>query len=72
MLPPVVQRQIEHAEAVAAGLHEAASVCQTGQEALRARLIEGGQTIKIMVALAKSATWAAKVNHDTIVEMQQP
>lgn len=71
MLPPVVQRQIEHAEAVATGLHEAASVCPTGQEALRTRLDEGGHTIAVLVALVKSATWAAKLNHDTVVEMQR-
>lgn len=71
MLPPVVQRQIEHAEAVATGLHEAASVCQPGQEALRTRLDEGGHTIAILVALVKSATWAAQVNKQTIVEMRQ-
>lgn len=71
MLPAIVQRQIQHAEAVAMGLNDAASICSIEQEALRTRLSESAHTIIILIALVKSATWAAKLNHDTVVEMRR-
>lgn len=64
--PPIVERQIEFAESVAEGHREAASLCSQGQEALQARFLQGAQTIDVLVALLKSATWVAKLNHDTI------
>jgi hypothetical protein len=64
--PPIVERQIEFAESVAEGHREAASLCSHGQEALQARFLQGAQTIDVLVALLKSATWVAKMNHDTI------
>lgn len=71
MLPPIVERQIELAEAVAEGHREAASLCSKGQEALRARLIQGAQTIDTLVSLLRVASFTAKLNHDVIVESRQ-
>lgn len=65
-------REIELAEAVAIGLSETASQCPPGQDALRARLEQAGQTIEMLVARMKHLTMAAKMNHNTVVEMQQP
>lgn len=66
MLPPTVERQVQFAESVAEGFREAASLCSHGQEALQARFVQGAQTIDVLIALLKSATWVAKLNHDTI------
>lgn len=68
MLPPVVERQVRFAEAVASGLRLAASNCPKGLEALRARLVQGAQTIDTLIALVRSLALIAKLNHDTIVE----
>lgn len=68
MLPPIVERQVRFAEAVAAGLRLAASNCPKGLEALRTRLVQGAQTIDTLIALVKSLALIAKLNHDTIVE----
>lgn len=68
MLPPVVQRQIEEAAAVAESLRETASLCSPGQEALRARFVQGAQTIMRLIALLEVAHFTAKLNHDTILE----
>lgn len=70
MLPPIVERQIHFAESVAAGLRLAASNCPKGLEALRTRLAQGADTIGVLVALVRVATFTAKLNHDTIQEMQ--
>lgn len=70
MLPPIVERQIRFAEAVASGLRLAASNCPLkGLEALRARLVQGAQTIDTLIALVRSLALIAKLNHDTIVEI---
>ena len=70
MLPAIVERQIRFAEAVASGLRLAASNCPLkGLEALRTRLIQGAQTIDTLIALVRVATFTAKLNHDTIVEI---
>lgn len=71
MLPPIVERQIAFAESVAEGHREAASLCTRGQEALQARFVQGAQTIDTLVALLRSATWMARLNHDTILESRQ-
>ena len=71
MLPHVVERQIALAEAVAEGHRVAASYCSKEQEALRARLVEGAQTITVLIALLETATWAAATNRQTILEMQR-
>lgn len=71
MLPPIVERQVHFAEAVAAGLRLAASNCPKSLEALRSRLIQGAQTIDALVALVRVATFTAKLNHDVIVESRQ-
>lgn len=71
MLPPVVQRQIEEAAAVAEGHREAASLCHPGQEALRTRFVQGAQTITKLIALLEVAQFTAKLNHDTILESRQ-
>jgi hypothetical protein len=71
VLPPIVERQVEFAEAVAAGHREAASLCSKSQEALRSRLIQGAQTIDTLVCLIKVANFTAKLNHDVIVESRQ-
>lgn len=69
MLPAIVERQIQFAEAVAEGHREAASYCLNGQEALRTRLIQGAQIIDTLVAMLRVANFTAKLNHDTIVEI---
>lgn len=69
MLPPIIERQIRFAEAVAAGLRLAGSNCPKGLESLRTRLIQGAQTIDTLIALVRSLALIAKLNHDTIVEI---
>jgi hypothetical protein len=70
VLPPIVERQIRFAEAVASGLRLAASNCPLkGLEALRARLTQAAQTIDTLIALIRSLALIAKLNHDTIVEI---
>jgi ribosomal protein S16 len=66
-----LQRQIEFAEAVAAGHRETASQCSLEQEALRTRLLQGAQMIETMVSLVRIFAMTAKINHDTVREMQQ-
>lgn len=66
MHPPIVQRRIDNAAAVAAGLRDAAGACTTEQSALRARLLTGAHALDEMIALLESATFVAKLNHDTI------
>lgn len=66
MLPTIVEDQIAEAEKVAEGHREAASLCSHGQEALQARFIKGAHTIAVLISLLRSATWVAKLNHDTI------
>jgi hypothetical protein len=67
----IIKQEIELAEAVATGLCETASQCPAGQDALRARLVQAGQTIDLLVARVKHLMLAAKMNHNTVVEMQQ-
>jgi hypothetical protein len=71
VLPPIVERRISFAEAVAEGHRQAASLCSPGQEALRARFVQGAQTIDELVALLRSMTLVAKLNHDTIKNRQE-
>jgi hypothetical protein len=63
----IIQQEIELAEAVAIGLSETASQCSKEQDALRARLVQAGQTIEILVGRVKHLMMAAQINHDTIV-----
>lgn len=70
MLPPIVERQVSEAEAVAAGLRDTAGLCTSGQEALRTRFLQGAHAIDTLAALARCATWVAKLNHDTIVNRE--
>jgi hypothetical protein len=69
VLPPIVERQIRFAEAVASGLRLAASNCPRGLEALRTRLVQGAQTIDTLIALVRVANFTARLNHDTLVEI---
>lgn len=68
MKPEVIRRQVANAKAVAAGLHDAASVCGPDQDALRARLMGGAREIDVLIALVESLEHIAKINHDTIVQ----
>lgn len=70
MLPAIVSRRIRHAEATAAGLRDAAGACTSEQKPLRERLLGGAHALDEMVALLQSATWVAKLNHDTIVNRE--
>ena len=70
MLPTIVKRRVDHAQATAAGLCDAAGACTSQQEALRARLLSGAHAIDELVALLESATWVAKLNHDTILNRE--
>jgi len=70
VLPPIIQRRVDNAEAVAAGLRDAAGVCASGQEPLRNRLLAGAHSIDELIALLESATWVAKLNHDTILNRE--
>lgn len=72
MLPPVVQRQVDEASSYADMLEADARVVPAEQPVNRARLEGGAKHIKVLIALLQSATWAAQVNKQTIVEMQQP
>lgn len=65
-----LQREIEFAEAVAAGHREAASHLSKDQEALRTRLVQAADTLDIMVARVKHYEMAARINHDTIVNRE--
>jgi hypothetical protein len=65
--PVYVERRIQHCEAVALGLRDAAGYCRADQQALRERLLTGAQAIDEMASLLRSQTMVAKLNHDTIV-----
>jgi hypothetical protein len=65
-----LQREIEFAEAVAAGHRETASLLSKDQEALRTRLVQAADTIDILVARVKTFEMAARINHDTIVNRE--
>ena len=71
MLPPFAERRITSAEAVAENLRAVASECRQDQEGLRARWLQAAQTIDELVTLVRSATFAAKTNHDTLVSIAQ-
>lgn len=62
MLPTIVQRRVDHAQAVEANLRAVA----TEFPGAAARLVQAAQTISELIALLESATWVAKLNHDTI------
>ena len=65
-MQPPTEEQLAFAESVAKGHREAASLCLTGQEALRARFVQGADTIDQLVAQVRWFSMAAKLNHDTI------
>ena len=71
MLPPIVQGKVDEATSYAEMLEADARMVPSDQPANRARFEGGAKHIKVLIALLKSATWAAKLNHDTVVEMQR-
>lgn len=66
MLPVIVSRRIASAKAVAEISRTVASEC-AATPGISERLIQNAQTIDELVALLESATWVAKLNHDTIL-----
>lgn len=67
MLPTIVQRRVDHAQAIATNARSRAGECRSDQPALRETFLQHAQCIDELVALLESATWVAKLNHDTIV-----
>lgn len=66
MLPLIVERRVEYAQAIASNLR-AAAVENPDRPALVQRLLQASQTIDELIALVMIANWTAKLNHDTIV-----
>lgn len=67
MLPPIVQRRVEYAQAVASNLRAVAAE-NPDLPTVAGRFTQAAQTIDELIALLESAAWVAKLNHDTIVE----
>lgn len=57
--------------AVADGLIEAASLCSHDQPALSARLLIAAAAIEQLLSRLQAADFAARINHDTILGMQE-
>lgn len=66
MKPEIIHRQVAHAQAVAAGMHDAALLCKPEQAALSARLMGGARQIDALVALVESLLLIATINAETI------
>lgn len=66
MLPLIVERRVEHAQAVASNLR-ATAVENPDRPALAQRLLQASQTIDELIALVMIANWTAKLNHDTLI-----
>lgn len=72
MLPSIVKRRIEHANAVAASLRDKAGACTSQQPALRETLLTGAQALDDLVEAVEMQTEVAKMNHDTILKREAP
>ncbi len=72
MLPHIIQRRIDEAEANAVGLRDAAGNCSDEQSALRARLVSGAKAIDNVCKLARELGLAAILNRDTIINRSAP
>lgn len=68
MLPSIVNRRLQIAEAVAQNLR-ATAIENPDKPALAQRFLQAAQTIDETVALCRLANWTAKLNHDTIADM---
>jgi esterase/lipase len=66
VLPVIVKRRVNNAKAVSANLRSTASEFPNTAP----RLTQAAQTIDELIALLESATWVAKLNHDTIVNRE--
>lgn len=64
MLPHIIQKQIDEAEAQAADLHDAANKCSSEQQT---RIVAAALALENMCSLARQLGFAAITNHDTIV-----
>ncbi len=67
MLPHIIQRRIDEAEANAAVLSDRADACKPEQEPLRVTLLSGAESLKDMCELARELGLAATMNRDTII-----
>jgi hypothetical protein len=67
VLPVIVKRRVDNAKAVSDNLRAVAGEFP----ATAPRLNQAAQTIDELIALLESATWVAKLNHDTVQEMQR-
>ena len=70
MLPTFAERRIYAAEAVAENLRAAASEC-SDRPVVAARHIQAAETIDEVISIARSAAFAARTNHDTLVSIAQ-
>lgn len=71
MLPPSVQRRVDHFEAVAKNLVDTARA-HPNMPAVGLLLMEAAGTLQESVRLIRLANWQAKLNQDTIKEMVSP
>lgn len=66
MLPAIVKRRVDHFRAVASNLR-ATAIEHPDKPAVAQRFLQAAQTLDEASALLESATFVAKLNHDTIV-----
>lgn len=71
MLPAIVERRVEHAQAVASNLR-AAAVENPDRPALAQRLLQASQTIDDVLELLEQTAFAAKLNRDAIIARNAP
>lgn len=71
MRPTPIDERLIDAEAVAAGLREAAMLCDSHQGGVKARLLQAAQTIDALISMTQASHFVAKLNHQTIVEMSR-